>query len=170
MVRYCHIGTGNYNSRTARIYEDCGLLTADPEIGADLQLRDLGDVPIQEQPADHAAIADAAAEAARRGVPDAQRLQHLRLPSSLADPFKRLVDSGLRLNQLRNEAALHDFLIDELTELSGAERVLLVQGSGFNWPHPDHFRLVFLPHEDDLRDAIGRVARFLENYRKRHGT
>ena len=36
MVRYCHIGTGNYNSRTARIYEDCGLLTADPEIGADL--------------------------------------------------------------------------------------------------------------------------------------
>ena len=36
MVRYCHIGTGNYNCRTARIYEDRGLLTADPEIGADL--------------------------------------------------------------------------------------------------------------------------------------
>ena len=66
------------------------------------------------------------AEAARRGLPDAQRLEHLRLPSSLADPFKRLVDSGLRLNQLRSEAALHDFLIDEVTELSGAERVLLV--------------------------------------------
>ncbi|HYN62120.1 MAG TPA: GAF domain-containing protein, partial [Rubrivivax sp.] len=57
--------------------------------------------------------------------------EHLRLPSSLADPFKRLVDSGLRLNQLRSEAALHDFLIDEVTELSGAERVLLVlQGAG----------------------------------------
>ena len=55
-------------------------------------------------------------------------------------------------------------------ELLEEERVLLVQGSGFNWPQPDHFRLVFLPHEDDLRDAIGRVARFLENYRKRHGT
>ena len=66
------------------------------------------------------------AEAARRGLPDAQRLEHLRLPSSLADPFKRLVDSGLRLNQLRSEAALHDFLVDEVTELSGAERVLLV--------------------------------------------
>ena len=52
---------------------------------------------------------------------------------------------------------------------SPEERVLLVQGSGFNWPHPDHFRLVFLPHEDDLRDAIGRIARFLESYRKRHG-
>lgn len=34
--RYCHIGTGNYNHRTARLYEDFGLLTADPEVGADL--------------------------------------------------------------------------------------------------------------------------------------
>ncbi len=57
-----------------------------------------------------------------------------------------------------------------IAELLQEEKVLLVQGSGFNWPHPDHFRLVFLPHEDDLREAIGRVARFLENYRKRHNT
>jgi len=57
-----------------------------------------------------------------------------------------------------------------IAELLEEERVLLVQGTGFNWPNPDHFRLVFLPHEDDLRVAIGRVARFLENYRKRHGT
>jgi polyphosphate kinase len=34
--RYCHIGTGNYNSQTARLYEDLGLLTMDPEVGADL--------------------------------------------------------------------------------------------------------------------------------------
>ena len=57
-----------------------------------------------------------------------------------------------------------------ITELLQEEKVLLVQGSGFNWPHPDHFRLVFLPHEDDLREAIGRIARFLENYRKRQST
>jgi alanine-synthesizing transaminase len=57
-----------------------------------------------------------------------------------------------------------------ISELLQEEKVLLVQGSGFNWPHPDHFRLVFLPHEDDLKEAIGRIARFLENYRKRHGT
>ncbi|RTL51959.1 MAG: pyridoxal phosphate-dependent aminotransferase, partial [Rhodocyclaceae bacterium] len=44
-----------------------------------------------------------------------------------------------------------------ILQLLEQERVLLVQGSGFNWPHPDHFRLVFLPHEDDLRDAIGRI-------------
>lgn len=57
-----------------------------------------------------------------------------------------------------------------IAELLQAERVLLVQGSGFNWPHPDHFRLVFLPHEDELREAIARLARFLETYRQRHGT
>ncbi|MGB4766286.1 MAG: pyridoxal phosphate-dependent aminotransferase [Rugosibacter sp.] len=56
-----------------------------------------------------------------------------------------------------------------IAELLVAEKVLLVQGSGFNWPYPDHFRLVFLPHEDDLREAIGRIARFLDSYRTRHG-
>jgi alanine-synthesizing transaminase len=45
-------------------------------------------------------------------------------------------------------------------------KVMLVQGSGFNWPNPDHFRVVFLPHEDELREAISRMAKFLENYRK----
>ena len=36
MRRYCHVGTGNYNPKTARLYEDLGLLTCDPDIGADL--------------------------------------------------------------------------------------------------------------------------------------
>jgi len=53
-------------------------------------------------------------------------------------------------------------------ELLQETKVMLVQGSGFNWPVPDHFRIVFLPHEDDLREAIGRVAKFLASYRKRH--
>jgi len=48
------------------------------------------------------------------------------------------------------------------------EKVLLVQGSGFNWGKPDHFRVVFLPHEDVLKEAIGRLARFLERYRNKH--
>ncbi|MFY8018981.1 MAG: aminotransferase, partial [Inhella sp.] len=55
-----------------------------------------------------------------------------------------------------------------INELLQETKVLLVQGSGFNWPSPDHFRIVFLPHEDDLREAISRIARFLDNYRKRH--
>lgn len=53
-------------------------------------------------------------------------------------------------------------------ELLKETRVMLVQGTGFNWAAPDHFRIVFLPHEDDLREAIARIARFLDNYRKRH--
>lgn len=53
-------------------------------------------------------------------------------------------------------------------ELLRETRVMLVQGTGFNWQQPDHFRIVFLPHEDDLREAIGRIAKFLEGYRKRH--
>ncbi len=55
-------------------------------------------------------------------------------------------------------------------ELLRETRVMLVQGTGFNWPEPDHFRIVFLPHEDDLAEAVGRIAKFLEGYRKRHGT
>lgn len=57
------------------------------------------------------------------------------------------------------------FILDLLLK----EKVLLVQGSGFNWHKPDHFRVVFLPNVDDLTEAIGRISRFLEDYRKRHG-
>ncbi|WP_153108929.1 pyridoxal phosphate-dependent aminotransferase [Propionivibrio limicola] len=59
-----------------------------------------------------------------------------------------------------------DFVIEFLRE----QQVLVVQGSGFNWPGTDHFRLVFLPQEEMLHDAISRLACFLEGYRKRHGT
>ena len=57
-----------------------------------------------------------------------------------------------------------------ILELLETEKVLVVQGTGFNWPQPDHLRIVFLPNADDLAEAIGRIARFLESYRKRHGT
>jgi alanine-synthesizing transaminase len=55
-----------------------------------------------------------------------------------------------------------------ITDLLLEERTLLVQGTGFNWPTPDHFRVVFLPNVDDLADSINRIARFLDGYRKRH--
>lgn len=48
-------------------------------------------------------------------------------------------------------------------EVLRATRVMLVQGSGFNFPDNQHFRIVFLPHEGDLRVAIGRLADFLRN-------
>ena len=55
-----------------------------------------------------------------------------------------------------------------ILELLLEEKVLLVQGTGFNWKLTDHFRVVFLPNVDDLTEAIKRIARFLENYRKKH--
>jgi alanine-synthesizing transaminase len=53
-------------------------------------------------------------------------------------------------------------------ELLQETKVLLVQGTGFNWIDNNHFRIVFLPYEDDLREAISRIAKFLESYRTRH--
>ncbi|EHR71324.1 aspartate/tyrosine/aromatic aminotransferase [Burkholderiales bacterium JOSHI_001] len=53
-------------------------------------------------------------------------------------------------------------------ELLAEEKVLIVQGTGFNWIAPDHFRLVFLPNTDDLTEAVGRIDRFLGHYRRRH--
>ena len=55
-------------------------------------------------------------------------------------------------------------------ELLQETKVMLVQGTGFNWKTTDHFRIVFLPHEDDLREAISRIAKFLENYRLKNTT
>ncbi|MFT4103568.1 MAG: pyridoxal phosphate-dependent aminotransferase [Burkholderiaceae bacterium] len=55
-----------------------------------------------------------------------------------------------------------------ILELLRAQQVLLVQGTGFNWPHPDHFRVVFLPNSDDLTEAVDRIGRFLHGYRRRH--
>jgi alanine-synthesizing transaminase len=52
-------------------------------------------------------------------------------------------------------------------DLLAEQKVLIVQGTGFNWSAPDHFRIVFLPNSDDLTEAIGRIAKFLEHYRKR---
>ncbi|MGN1393895.1 MAG: pyridoxal phosphate-dependent aminotransferase [Succinivibrionaceae bacterium] len=49
-------------------------------------------------------------------------------------------------------------------DLLRQEKMLIVQGTGFNWPAPDHFRIVFLPTEEVLTDACTRLARFLKTY------
>ncbi|MDO8415935.1 MAG: pyridoxal phosphate-dependent aminotransferase [Agitococcus sp.] len=70
----------------------------------------------------------------------------------------------------RLDPAMYPIADDQafILELLQAERVLLVQGTGFNWPHTDHFRVVFLPHIDELKEAINRLARFLAQYRARY--
>ena len=54
------------------------------------------------------------------------------------------------------------FVLDLLRQ----KQLLVVQGSAFNWPRPDHFRIVFLPHPEELREGIGRLRRFLDHYRQ----
>jgi alanine-synthesizing transaminase len=54
------------------------------------------------------------------------------------------------------------FMLDLLRD----QRLLLVQGTGFNWNEPDHFRIVFLPDKDTLTDAMRRLAGFLDGYRQ----
>ena len=53
-----------------------------------------------------------------------------------------------------------------ILKLLEEEKVLVVQGTGFNWPQPDHLRVVFLPHEEDLAKAITRMGRFFDRQRK----
>lgn len=60
---------------------------------------------------------------------------------------------------------IHDdekFVLDLLLQ----EKLHIVQGTGFNWPRPDHFRIVTLPHADDLEAIIERIGRFLAGYRR----
>ena len=52
-------------------------------------------------------------------------------------------------------------------DLLNQEKILLVQGTGFNWHAPDHLRIVFLPNQLDLAAAIERFGRFLRGYRKK---
>jgi alanine-synthesizing transaminase len=61
-----------------------------------------------------------------------------------------------RFNIHDDQKMVLDFLLQE--------KVLLVQGTAFNWPWPDHVRIVTLPREDDLEMAISRFGRFLSGY------
>ncbi len=72
----------------------------------------------------------------------------------------------------RLDPAIYPIADDQafVLEFLEKEKVLVVQGTGFNWHKHDHLRFVFLPMEDELREAIGRFAKFLKDYRERAGT
>jgi alanine-synthesizing transaminase len=68
----------------------------------------------------------------------------------------------------RIDPAVHAIRDDEqfVLDLLREEKILLVQGTAFNWPEPDHFRIVFLPRPEELTTAATRLGRFLEGYRQ----
>ncbi len=68
----------------------------------------------------------------------------------------------------RLDPEVHEIRDDErfALDLVRQEKILVVQGSGFNWPHPDHFRIVTLPMLTDLEEAVERIGNFLSSYRQ----
>ncbi len=68
----------------------------------------------------------------------------------------------------RLDPEVHDVHDDErfALDLVRSAKILIVQGTGFNWPHPDHFRIVTLPHVEELDVAIERIGNFLASYRQ----
>ena len=72
------------------------------------------------------------------------------------------------VNNFTGNGVVKSFYVPYFCPECDEEKVLLVQGTGFNWRASDHFRVVFLPNVDDLTEAIKRIARFLENYRNKH--
>ncbi|MFJ4436956.1 pyridoxal phosphate-dependent aminotransferase [Streptomyces sp. NPDC088923] len=68
----------------------------------------------------------------------------------------------------RIDPAVHPIVDDErfVLDLLLREKIQVVQGTGFNWGRPDHFRILTLPYADDLESAIGRIGRFLAGYRQ----
>ena len=68
----------------------------------------------------------------------------------------------------RLDPAVHKIHDDEqlVLDLLLREKIQVVQGTGFNWPHPDHLRILTLPRADDLDAAIVRIGRFLAGYRQ----
>lgn len=53
-----------------------------------------------------------------------------------------------------------------MLDLLREKKILLVHGTAFNWPEPDHLRVVFLPYKEDLKKAFTEFGAFLENYRQ----
>lgn len=68
----------------------------------------------------------------------------------------------------RLDPEVHDIVDDEklVLDLLLEEKILLTQGTGFNWPAPDHLRIVTLPWARDLANAIERLGNFLASYRQ----
>ncbi len=101
-------------------------------------------------------------DARKRRLSREKRAPHLAGEASLREPFERLVDTGLRLNELRSAAELHEFLIDEATELSGAERVLLVQETA------DGLQLAgsLVPRGEDAHALLRDIAPTLADVRR----
>jgi signal transduction histidine kinase/DNA-binding response OmpR family regulator len=97
------------------------------------------------------------------GLPREERERHLAGAANLREPFQRLVDTGLRLNELRSATELAEFLVDEATELSGAQRVLLVFEDAKAGLHTAGS---LLPHGEDEATLLRAITPWLSEARE----
>ena len=115
-------------------------------------------------------------------------LEDMETPSSMVRPggriyeqreaTMRVLDTIDGLSCVRNNAAFYVFpkldvqkfsITDDrkfASDLLHATNILVVPGSGFDYPEHDHFRIVMLPRPDQLSEAMQRMARFLETYKQ----
>ena len=107
------------------------------------------------------------------GLPLGASLPHLKFDAgTLREPFERLADAGLRMNELRSTGALQEFLIDEAVELSGADRVLLVLEAEDGARRIAHSEL---PPGEHAEPLLAAIAAWLDDARRtrcatlRHG-
>jgi len=106
------------------------------------------------------------AHARRRRFSARRRAAHLAGEADLRAPFERLVDTGMRLNELRSAEELHEFLVDEVTELSGAERVLLVLDT-LDGPRVAYSQL---PSGEDAAAHLMAIAPWMDEPRRTRAT
>ncbi|HUL94820.1 MAG TPA: GAF domain-containing protein [Usitatibacter sp.] len=94
-------------------------------------------------------------------LPAKKRTAHLAGKASLREPFERLADTGLRLNGIRGEKELHEFLIEEATEVSGAERVMLVLEAAGG----PAIAGSLVPQGEDAQELLASIGSALEEVR-----
>ena len=109
---------------------------------------------------------DRGADRARRPV---LRAEHARRPAAQRDPGRHLGASRAARSTASRGSTPTVYPIEDdeafVIDLLRAKKILVTHGTGFNWPEPDHFRLVTLPDVDVLEEAIGRIADFLATRR-----
>ncbi len=97
----------------------------------------------------------------KRNLPEERLFEHLAIQTNAREPFKRLVDTGLRLNTLHTVAEIQTFLVEEATELSGGERVLLI----LEKDHPCEVMEAILPPGEDAQTILNSIEPFLARTR-----
>jgi GAF domain-containing protein/CheY-like chemotaxis protein len=106
---------------------------------------------------------------AKRKLPNERLFAHLKIESNLREPFKRLTDTGLRLNALKTVSEIQTFLVEEATELSGGERVMLIlEKNGKRevaesiLPLPSYASGKGYEKAADLRDVLHGMGKYLD--------